>query len=493
MRGRVIPHQCDALMVAALKKPSAMIAPSFRWRRVCRVSAVLAAFLAKKTAERADFFFAACLLLAGLGSAQATDYVDVVVNSSLYSSGQITSSINQYLSDITAQGYTPRLVTNSFADPAALRASLASDYSTYGIKGAVFVGDMPVEHFERNGQFGDPNAYQRFACDLYYMDTNGTWSDATGNGTYDTHTGNVAPELWVSHIAPSSLTTLNPGQTEVSLLNNYFAKDHQYKTGQLRLPQSGLAYIDDDWSGSAGGWGGNLGASVAGRLDIVSDVMTTVPADYMAHLAPATSAKYESVLLACHSGPDAHVFKTNYEWGAGNVNNTDLAGLDPQAFFYNLFACSNGDFEYAGGCMGLQYVFGTNLGLLSVSTTKTGSMLNFGDYYTPLGQGATFGQAYLAWWNAQAAGGFDDGEKDWYYGMTLTGDPFLQSQTYTTAAFATWNGGAVSWTYQGNSDRGHRLHLWADHQYRRLLVQRFVFRPVGVACRRHRSQREHHD
>ncbi len=220
--------------------------------------------------------FAVCLLLAGLGKAQATDYVDVIVNNSLYSGGQITASLNQYLSDITAQGYTPRLVTTSFADPAALRTSLANDYSTYNIKGAVMIGDMPVEHFERNGQFGNPNDYQRFACDLYYMDLNGAWSDATGNGTYDTHTGNVAPEIWVSHIAPSNVLPLNPGQTEASLLNSYFTKDHQYKAGQLRLPQSGLTYIDDDWSGDTA-VGPALSHSVSGRLDVVNDVMTTTP------------------------------------------------------------------------------------------------------------------------------------------------------------------------------------------------------------------------
>jgi len=83
-------------------------------------------------------------LLAGLGSAQTTNYFDVIVNNSLYSSGQITSSITQYLNDITAQGYTPRLVTTSFVDPAALRSTLANDYATYGIKGAVMVGDSRV-------------------------------------------------------------------------------------------------------------------------------------------------------------------------------------------------------------------------------------------------------------------------------------------------------------------------------------------------------------
>ena len=219
-------------------------------------------------------------------------------------------------------------------------------------------------------------------------------------------------------------------------MNNYFTKAHQYKAGQLRLPQSGLAYIDDDWSGSAG-----AGAAIWALPLPVASTRQRCHDDNPGRLhgppAPATSAKYESVLLTCHSGPDAHVFKTNYEWGGGNVNNTDLKGLDPQGFFYNLFACSNGDFEYSGGCMGRQYVFGTNLGLLSVSTTKTGSMLNFGDYYTPLGQGATFGEAYLDWWNAQAVGGFDDGEKDWFYGMTLTGDPLMQTETFMVPEPAT--------------------------------------------------------
>lgn len=80
--------------------------------------------------------------------------------------------------------------------------------------------------------------------------------------------------------------------------------------------------------------------------------------------------------------------------------------------------------------MGGEYVFGTNLGLLAVGSTKTGSKLAFDDYYYPLGEGATFGDAYLAWWTARAAGGFSDYEKDWHYGMTLLGDPLLTTQAF---------------------------------------------------------------
>jgi hypothetical protein len=364
-----------------------------------------------------------------VGIAQAANTIEVVVNNSLYSSGAITTNLNRYLGDLQSQGYTPHLTTSAFSSPAALRSYLADRYNSAGIQGTVMIGDLPTEHFERNGQYGNAKDYQRFACDLYYMDVNGTWSDSTGNGTYDTHTGDVSPEIWVSHMVTSPLVSLHAGRTESSLLNSYFDKDHQYRTGQLRLPQNGLAYVDDDWSPYANAWGGNLGASVAGHVDIFNSVAATTAVDYESRLAPAASPKYESVLLACHSTAGGHSFKTDGAAGGGDVSSSDLAALNPQAFFYNLFCCSNADYE-SSGYMGGEYVFGTDLGLLAVGATKTGSMLDFGDYYTPLGQGATFGKAYLDWWQARAAGGFDDDEKDWYYGMTMVGDPLMRTERY---------------------------------------------------------------
>jgi hypothetical protein len=227
----------------------------------------------------------------------------------------------------------------------------------------------------------------------------------------------------------SPLTSLHGGRTESSLINGYFSKDHQYRQGQLSMPQNGLAYIDDDWIPWANQWGGNLDASLAGGVTIVSNGATTVASDYLSRLAPATSPKYESVLLCAHSWPQGHTFKIHSEWTGGDVYNSQLTGLNPQAFFYNLFACSNADYESSGYMSG-EYVFGTGKGLFAVGSTKTGSMLEFDDYYNPLGQGATFGEAYLDWWQAQAVGGYDDGEKDWFYGMTIVGDPLLRTQAF---------------------------------------------------------------
>jgi hypothetical protein len=389
---------------------------------------MLANFILKKS-WRLIFTVGLICTLSCLGNVQAARNVEVIVNNSLYAGGQITSSLNQYLTDLQTQGYTPHVTTSSFANPSALRTYLTNQYNTAGIEGAVMIGNMPTEHFERYNQFGETGNYQRFACDLYYMDLNGSWSDGTGNGTYDTHTGNVSPEIWVSHMVTSPLTSLHAGRTEASLLNSYFTKDHQYRFKQISMPQNGLAYVDDDWIPWANQWGNNLDASLTGGVTIISNGATTTATDYKSRLAPATSPKYESVLLCAHSGATGHSFKIGSEWTGGSVSSSQLAGLDPQAFFYNLFACSNTNYE-ASGYMGGEYVFGTNNGLFAVGSTKTGSMLEFDDYYNPLGQGATFGEAFLDWWQAQASGGYDDGEKDWYYGMTIVGDPLLRTQAF---------------------------------------------------------------
>ena len=229
----------------------------------------------------------------------------------------------------------------------------------------------------------------------------------------------------------------------------------------------------------------------------------------MAHLAPATSAKYESILLMCHSGPDAHVFKTNYEWGAGNVNNTDLTGLDPQAFFYNLFACSNGNFEYTGGCMGAPVRVRNRQGLAFrldhedrlhaqfrrlLHASRTGRDLR----RKPISPGGT---------RRRSADSTTE-KRTGTTAMTLTGDPFLKTEAYTTAAVCHLERRHRLLDQPGNdldrrriglhleqpgnrryvqfarprqfdSHRRRDLHLRTDHKRRRLLLQRFVFRPVG--------------
>lgn len=388
--------------------------------------------LSRRTIAR---FAPALAALCALGSSwsakttDASDNVEVIVSGSLYSGGEMATSLSRYVGDLQAQGYRPYVTAGLFPNPAALRSHLASRHGTEGLAGVVLIGDLPVEHFERDGQFGDPEDYDRFPCDLYYMDLDGVWSDGDGNGTYDTHLGNVAPEIWVGRMTTSPLAGLHAGRTEAGLLNDYFRKNHHYRLGRISLPDDGLAYIDDDWSYTANSWGNALGRSVGGSVQIIKAGATTVAGDYKDRLDPNNTSGYESVLLAAHSDATYHVFEIGGERSGGSVYSSELSGLDPQALFYNLFACSNADYQVDGYMAG-EYVFGTGRGLLAVGSTKKGGMRNFEDYYEPLGDGKPFGEAFLDWWLARAAGGFQTSETDWYYGMTMIGDPLLMTQEY---------------------------------------------------------------
>lgn len=95
---------------------------------------------------------------------------------------------------------------------------------------------------------------------------------------------------------------------------------------------------------------------------------------------------------------------------------------NPPVLFYNLFACGPGRFTDENYLAG-SYIFNTSYGIIAVASAKSGSMLNFDDFNTPLGQGKSIGEAYYDWFEAQAP--YVQWKKEWYYGMVLLGDPTL--------------------------------------------------------------------
>ena len=115
-----------------------------------------------------------------------------------------------------------------------------------------------------------------------------------------------------------------------------------------------------------------------------------------------------------------------YDRGAW-VLSEDIQNRDPPVLFYNLFACGPGRFtdeNYLAGA----YVFHTTYGLITVASSKSGSMLNFGDFTQPLSEGKCIGEAFRLWFDAQAP--YVQWEKEWYYGMVVFGDPTLRVQSY---------------------------------------------------------------
>ncbi|MBN2620093.1 hypothetical protein JXB22_03300, partial [candidate division WOR-3 bacterium] len=329
------------------------------------------------------------------GTFDQPDVVDIIVNAKLY--GSITVEIDTFIEDLVAAGYTVQLDTITGMSHTQLRSHLAS---ISGLVGAILVGETPVAWFETD---------EEFPHDLYFSDLNGTYIDVDVDGLYDNHTGSVEPEIWIGRIYARDLTW----DSEVSLVKNYLHKNHAYRTGGLSVPDRALSFVDDDWSY----WTTCGLDAVYTNVTVINDAYQTVASNYRTQLGTG----YEWIQLCAHSSPWGSTFRYGYSGYAGTVFNYDLFGLEPYALFYNLFACSGTRFVEENHSAGW-YIFVTPYGLLAIGSTKTGSMLEFEDFYTPLGQqNLCIGDAFKSWftiWGEQSW--------DWFYGMNILGDPTLK-------------------------------------------------------------------
>ena len=184
--------------------------------------------------------------------------VIIIVNSSIQPS--IQNSLDQYVLDLENEGYSVTIYAASGGTPNDLRAYLQGQLPN-GLVGCLLVGDLPVPWYQVFDDFyGYPGSvlslYAEFPIDLYYMDLDGTWTDvynaqgqAKPDGIYDGHSdgsGDRYPEIWVGRLT-TPLGTAPVRQDEATLLQNYFRKNHAYRTGGIILSNRALAYVDDDW------------------------------------------------------------------------------------------------------------------------------------------------------------------------------------------------------------------------------------------------------
>lgn len=333
----------------------------------------------------------------------------VLVNFDLYPS--IKGSIDQYIKDVAQEGYFATAYRLKGGTPAEVRHFIIGKKP---VVGALMVGRLPTAWFEMDDDFNGSKS--EFPCDLYFMDLNGGWTDPDNDGKFSGHTTNVAPEIWVGR-----LWTPTANGNDAALLNNYFARNHLYRKGRFGYSDRALAYVDDDWVG----FGDCALDSMfpAAHVEVITDPTTTDGDRYKAEIN-----QHRAWAQVCaHSSPGGHSFKVS---GSGEwVPGTYLRDINPpNAYLYNLFACSNALFtqpDYMGGWYLFDKAGGSTCnGLAAVGSTKTGSMLMFENFYGPMGHGRSIGEALVDWWKALGAE-HELGERQWYYGMVLLGDPTL--------------------------------------------------------------------
>ncbi|UCH87963.1 MAG: hypothetical protein JSV49_06745, partial [Thermoplasmata archaeon] len=330
----------------------------------------------------------------------------VLVNSSIYPS--IKTALNQYCLDVNASGYCAKVVTGSWSKIEDVRNVLKGEWQNNGTVGAILVGGFPIPWYIISGEI--------FPIDLYYMDLDGNWQDSNTDGVFDGHTGNMAPDIFFGRL-PSNIMTGD----EAQLLNNYFRKAHDYKTGKLKLPNNNLVYVDDDWIGSADGWKNDAKINYE-NVTLEKDGLTTNAKDYKKRLTQG----YEFVEVHCHANhkPTRHNFKVSGVFESETVNSTHIKTIDPLTFFSILFTCGSANYSAKDFLAGA-YTFANTYGLASISSSKVGGMLDYNEFYTPLSNDKSIGEAFFDWFVLNS-----EQSRSWFYGMTLIGDPLLIPNMY---------------------------------------------------------------
>ena len=336
--------------------------------------------------------------------------VRILVNSTI--ADNLSTEIKQYEQDVINQGYSVEVVNWSSTNVTLLRNDLINaSLQPEGLEGAVLIGNLPAAMMQYWDSSWSLN--RTYPCDLYLTDLDGEWIDLDlADGLFDSHnngTGDIYPEIWVGRICPESLNNTN----HLTAYQNYFAKNHAYRTGHLTRPHSQLLYIDDDWSAWTTAWLGDMTAY--SNITCISTNLITTANDYKNRL----THNYEFVHVFVHSWPYEHLFGPSGYGTEGKVTYTDVLNINTQALFYNLFACSAANFKYKNN-LGTQYLFSNN-SLVVVGSSKIGGMTMNSYFYNPLSQGKVFGEAFRLWWWNPLHGPSDPDS----VGLTLLGDPLL--------------------------------------------------------------------
>jgi len=187
----------------------------------------------------------------------------LVVESSLTTA--LAQAIAQLEQDLLGDGwFVERLVVNATEAPPSVRAQITAAYiaDPTRVKAVYLLGHVPVAY--SGDQAPDGHDFHRgaWACDGYYGDVDGVWTDATvnstasnwiwnrnvpGDGKFDQTSFPSALELQVGRVDLSRLGAFP--ESELELLESYLAKAHAFKTAAFRVPERAVIKDELQWTG----------------------------------------------------------------------------------------------------------------------------------------------------------------------------------------------------------------------------------------------------
>lgn len=311
----------------------------------------------------------------------------VVVNSEIHPS--IQSELTQYKADLENEGYTVQVISYSCETSNQLKETIRN----HNPDGVFLIGDFPVVWFEiypytmevEDGTYEYPS-HTIFPTDLYYMDLDGTWIDSDGNGYFDEHTGDREPEVFFGRLTTGNLGLLGD---ELSVIKDYFRRNHQYRMGAMEVKDRALIYWCTEYD--------------CGSFDRIREIYTTVDifecrqifaggvecqgegkGDFLQKLRGG----YQFVML----GGLGHSGSNGVSMGGDYLTCSDLIDANPESQFYVIHSCLNSkytDEDFIAGC----FAYGGK-GLIAIGTSSPGGGIGKGPaFYESLRAGKSFGGA----------------------------------------------------------------------------------------------------
>lgn len=339
----------------------------------------------------------------------------------------LESSIEIYKSDLLNEGYT--VIINSSIDsltsPEKIRKSLRKYYENdKSLHAAIFIGNIQAPLFNRIKDEGDPY-WHNYLADFYYMDLDGIWEDSDNDGILDTHkdtntkiwnkikrklnlSDSRVPEIWVSRIRADKLTELG---NEITLLKEYFKKNHDYRTGKMSLPPHRAFAVSAGVNLSKSDWGA-YPEKLYSDIDSVSYLPTL--GDTLRKFLSSEEG-YEWGVINVFSGPRIHHFshffdEINPDWwkskegrqlianysdkinSPNDVSWKDIKSIQPKVLFYHLLTSEVGRHDYPD-YLGGMYLF-SGLGLAAIAGTQHSGSVGSSLLYDYLAEGYTIGEAW---------------------------------------------------------------------------------------------------
>ncbi len=386
--------------------------------------------------------------------------VALVVEDSLYSA--LGSKIDRLEADVAGHCDTVFVLytTGSGAD---VRNTLIGLYNEpASLEGALLVGDIPVVKYEMYQPF-EPT-YEKFVCDLFYMDMDGTWSDNLTNSPFQSgvldgwsESSNETIEIWVSRIKTDNLSVLG---TETDLMSAYLDRNHAGREDVLNPHRGheGLVYNDDGYDdGYWDDWTYWTSNDVSNLEDILGT--GTVTAVYNKNGEDTTRADflynqvtqdYHALMLRSH-GSYSTLYQEGYHLFRKNgvrerIYLSDYVGIPPAAKVYSLYICKGaciGNDNYIAAAFAFHPQGG---GLILWATSKTlDKMIITGancPFYTSLAGRSSVGQSFVSWFNQANIQGYN------HYGLVLLGDASISPQKWNYLHLSNF---AANWKSSGCS------------------------------------------